>query len=124
MANQRVAGLIQLQVNGEVLRAKGEFSYNLGKPLVEAVMGSDGFHGFKETPQVAFIEGAITDLQDLSMEALVTTKGATVNLKLGNGKMIVLNNASYASEGTGKTSEAEIGVKWIGSDAAEVKAPS
>lgn len=124
MASQRVAGLIQLQVNGEVLRAKGEFTWNLGKPMRESVVGSDGIHGYKETPQVPFIEGAITDLQDLSVATLVTTTNATVNLRLGNNKAIALNNAFYAGEGTGNTGESEIPVRWEGSDAQEVKVPS
>ena len=122
MATQRVAGLIQLKVNGEILRAKGAFTYNLGKPMRESVIGSDGVHGYKETPQAPFIEGAITDLQDLKMSTLVGTTNATVNLKLGNNKAIVLNNAFYAGEGTGSTEEGEIGVRWEGSDAEEVRA--
>lgn len=120
MANQRVAGLIQLQTNGEVLRAKGEFTWNLGKPKREAVIGADGVHGFKETPQVAFIEGAVTDDGSIDGAVLVTLRDATVNLKLGNGKMIVLNAAWYAGEGTGNTGESEIGVRWEGQSAEEV----
>lgn len=51
MAEQRRAGLIQVQVNGEVQDAKGSFSYNLGRPKREAIPGSDRVHGFKEMPQ-------------------------------------------------------------------------
>jgi len=120
MANQRVAGLIQLQTNGEVLRAKGAFTYNLGKPKREAVIGSDGVHGFKEMPQVAFIEGAITDAGEIDLATLATLRDATVNLKLGNGKMVVLNAAWYAGEGTGNTEEGEVGVRWEGTSAEEV----
>ncbi len=122
MANQRVAGLIQLQTNGEVLRAKGTFTYNLGKPKRDAVVGADGIHGFKETPQVAFIEGAITDAGDVDLATLSVLRDATVNLKLGNGKMVVLNSAWYAGEGTGNTEEGEIAVRWEGSSAEEVTA--
>lgn len=120
MANQRVAGLIQLQTNGEILRAKGEFTYNLGKPKREAVVGADGVHGYMEKPQVAFIEGAITDAGDVDLAALATLRDATVNLKLGNGKMVVLNAAWYAGEGTGKTGEGEVAVRWEGTSAEEV----
>ncbi len=122
MANQRVAGLIQLQTNGEVLRAKGAFSYNLGKPMREAVVGRDGVHGYKETPQVAFIEGAITDAGDLNLASLATMRDATVNLKLGNGKMVVLNAAWFAGEGSGSTEEGEVAVRWEGVSAEEVSA--
>lgn len=120
MANQRRAGLIQLQVNGEVYDAKGAFSYNLGRPLREAVVGADGVHGFKETPQVAFIEGAITDRQTLDLATLVSGVDLTVTLKLGNGKVVVLGGAWWAGEGTGGSEEAEIAVRWEGSSAEEI----
>lgn len=120
MANQRVAGLIQVQVDGEIYDAKGSWSYNLGRPKREAIIGSDGVHGFKETPQVAFIEGAITDRGTLDLDALATGRDLTVSLTLGNGKMIVLTGAWFAGEGTGTSEESEVAVRWEGANAEEV----
>lgn len=120
MENQRRAGLIQLQVNGEIFDAKGSFSYNLGRPKREAIPGADGIHGYKETPQVAFIEGAITDRGNLDVAALATGRDLTVTLTLGNDKMIVLRAAWFAAEGTGSTEEAEIPVRWEGAGAEEI----
>ncbi len=120
MADQRRAGLIQLQVNGEIQDAKGSFSYNLGRPKRDAIIGSDAVHGFRETPQIAFIEGAITDRGTLDLDALASGKDLTVSLLLGNGKMIVLRDAWFAGEGTGTTEEAEIAVRWEGANAEEV----
>lgn len=120
MATQRRAGLIQLQVDGEIQDAKGSFSYNLGHPKREAVVGSDGVHGYKETPQVAFIEGAITDRGTLDLEALVTGSDLTVTLTLGNDKVISLGGAWFAGEGTGSTEEGEIPVRWEGKIAKEI----
>lgn len=120
MANQRVAGLIQVQVDGEIYDAKGSFSYNLGRPKREAVIGSDSVHGFKEMPQVAFIEGAITDRGTLDLAELANGRDLTVSLTLGNGKLVVLSNAWFAGEGTGTTEEAEVAVRWEGANAEEV----
>ena len=111
---QRVGGIIQFQINGEIFQAKGSFSYNLGRPKREPVVGSDAVHGFKEMPQVGFIEGEITDSQGTDLEVLVGTKDATVTLDLANGKLIVLHEAYYASEGTGNTDEGNIGVRFEG----------
>jgi hypothetical protein len=119
-ANQRVAGLIRLQTNGEILMAKGDFTYNLGRPKREAIIGRDGVHGFKETPQVAFIEGTITDAGDIDVAALDVLQAATVNLKLGNGKQVVLGGAYFAGDGTGSTNESEITVRWEGTTAEEI----
>jgi hypothetical protein len=120
MATQRRAGIIQLQVNGEIQDCKGSFSYNLGAPKRETMLGSDRAHGFKEVPQVAFIEGAITDRGTLDLRALVTTDGATVTLSLANGKTVVLRDAYFAGDGTASSEEAEIAVRFEGSNAEEV----
>jgi hypothetical protein len=120
MANQRVAGLIQVQVDGEIYDAKGSWSYNLGRPKREAVIGADGVHGFKETPQPAMIEGALTDRGTLDLAALATGRDLTVSLTLGNGKLIVLRDAWFAGEGTGTSEEGEVAVRWEGANAEEV----
>jgi hypothetical protein len=117
---KRIGGIIQVKANGTIYSAKGQFTYNLGLPKRETVVGSDGVHGFKEMPQVPFIEGAFTDQGDLNMAALVTMKDATVTLDLANGKMIALRDAFYAGEGTGSTDEGEVDVRFEGEDAEEI----
>lgn len=108
----RVGGIIQVQVNGVIQQAKGEFTYNLGQPLREPVMGADGLHGWKETPQPAFLEGEITDRRDLDVSAFVNTTGATVTLILANGKTVLFPNAFYSGEGTANTGEGNIACKF------------
>jgi uncharacterized Fe-S center protein len=108
----RRAGIIYLRVDGELQEAKGSFSYNLGNPKRDAIIGSDGVHGYKETVQVAFIEGAVTDAQTLNLGALTQLDGVTVHLELNNGKTIVLSNAWFAGEGTPSTEEAEIPIRF------------
>jgi hypothetical protein len=110
--NNRRAGRIYLKVDGELFDAKGSFSYNLGHDKREALIGADGVHGYKETPQVAFIEGAITDRTDLDMESLAKQDKVTVTLELAYGKTVVLANAWFAGEGAVSTGEAEIAVRW------------
>ena len=120
MADQRRAGLIQVQINGEVQDATGNWTYNLGKSKREAMIGADRVHGFKEIPQIAFIEGAITDRGSLDLAALAIVTNATVTISLANGKVIVLRDAWFASEGTASTEEAEIAVRFEGANAEEV----
>lgn len=120
MADQRRAGIIQLQTNGEIQDAKGSFSYNLGTPKREAIVGQDRVHGYKEMPQVAFIEGTITDRGTLDLRLLATARDLTVTLTLANGKIVSLGEAWFAGDGTGTTEEAEIEVRWEGSSAEEI----
>lgn len=116
----RVGGIIEFKIDGAVYNAKGSFTYNIGRPKRDAVIGADAVHGFKETPQVSFIEGEITDSPDLALDKLTTIEGATVYLRLANSKLIVLRDAWYASEGTGNTDEGNIGVRFEGKSGEEV----
>jgi len=120
MADQRRAGLIQLQSNGEIYDAKGSFTYNLGRPKRDGIVGSDSVHGYKEMPQIPFIEGAITDLSTLNLAALLEGRDLTITLTLGNAKTIVLRDAWFAGDGNATTEEGEIAVRWEGKNAEEV----
>lgn len=121
-ASQRRAGIIYFKIDGNPFDAKGNFSYNLGAPKREAIVGADGVQGFKETPQVAFIEGELTDRSDLDLNALVNSENNTVTLQLANGKTIVLRSAWYAHEGTVQTEESNIGLRFEGASGEEVAA--
>lgn len=121
MATRR-SGIIQFQVNGEVMDAKGNFSYNLGRPKREPILGSDVAHGYMEKPQIAFIEGEITDRDDLDLALLVTIEDATVTLRLNNGKTIAMRDAWYAGDGTGNSEEGNIPVRFEGLGAEEITA--
>ena len=111
---QRLAGIIQVQVDGQIYRAKGAFTYNPGSPKRKAIIGSDAPHGFKETPQIGWIEGEVTDGSDINILDLTTIEDATVTIDLANGKMFVLHEAYYAGDGTVSTDEGNIGVRFEG----------
>lgn len=119
MANQRRGGIIQVQIDGEIQDAKGVFSYNLGAPKRETIVGADGVHGYKETPQPGFIEGAITDRGNLDLEALVNITDATITLTLANDKTITMGPAWFSGDGTVTTDEGEIQVRFEGKNAKE-----
>lgn len=112
MASRRLAGILTVRENGIAHSAKGGFNYNLGVAKREAIVGSDTVHGFKEMPQVAFVEGEITDHVGVDLKKLLTGEGLTITLELANGKVIVLTEAWYAGEGTVGTEEANIAVRY------------
>lgn len=109
MSNAR-AGMLIFRVGGRQYSAKGNFTYNLGHPKREPIMGSDGTHGYKLVPQTARIEGEITDSKDLSLAALLSIDGETATLELANGKTVVLPEAWFAGEGDAQTEEGNIKV--------------
>lgn len=118
---QRRAGIIQIQVQGEIMDAKGNFTYNLGREKRESIVGADRIHGYKAMPQPAFIEGEVTDRQTLDLAKLVSADDVTVTLQLANEKVIVLREAFFAGDGTGNTEEGNIAVRWEGASADEVR---
>ena len=118
---ERVGGIIFVKVNSQQLQAKGNFTFSLGKPVASAVVGADAVHGYMERPQVAYIEGEITDSADMSLEALVGTRNATITLELANGKVISLREAFFAGEGVGNTEEGNVAVRFEGRSAEEIR---
>lgn len=117
---QRLSGTINLQVDGVPYNVVGSFTYNLGRPMREGLVGHDRVHGFKELPKIAFIEGEIRDQPGLDVGALQNVTNATVTLTLAVGKVVVLRDAWFASEGDVGTEEANIAVRFEGLSAEEV----
>lgn len=110
----RVGGKLFVAVNGERLPAKGSFTWNLGEDMREGIVGHDTVHGYKELPQIPFIEGAITIQPATDVRALLRTTNATVTLETAAGQVIVLESAWYANEGSAQTEEGELAVRFEG----------
>lgn len=119
MSNRR-AGTIFVKSDSTQYDAKGNFSYNIGIPKRETILGADQpGHGYKETQQPSFIEGEITDASSLDLKTLLTQDGVTVTLELANGKTVVLRNAYYAADGNVGTAEGNVQVRWESSQEGE-----
>ena len=120
--SERVGGIITLKTDGRVYNAKGNFTYDTGEPMREAVVGHDRVHGFKELPKVAFIEGEITDTKKLDTQELANLTNVTVSLKLANGKIVVLRQAWYANALEGNTEEGNLSVRFESDKGEEIPA--
>lgn len=118
----RRAGILFVKVDGVQYDAKGSFTYRINRTKKEMIPGQDNVHGFKEAIQVPFIEGMITDAQDLDLPAFFAISDATVTLNLANGKTIVLRNACYSGDGDVTTEEAEVQVRFEGESGEEIPA--
>lgn len=120
MATNLRAGKLFIKVNGTQYRAKGDYTYNLGVDKKTMIAGVDGVHGFKTETTVPFIEGVVTDGDDLDVKALASIVDATVTLELANGKVIALRNAVFAGDAEVTTGEGEIKVRFEGVSAEEI----
>ena len=100
--------------------AKGNFTYNLGAPKREALIGADlVIQGYKEMGQVPFVEGEITDQRDLILSDFLNLENTTITLELANGKVVTVRNAWYAADGNVQTEEGNIQVRFEGIEAEE-----
>ena len=105
-------GITVISLDGSVLEAKGDWTYNLGKPKRDAIVGTNKVTGYKTTVQVPYIEGAITDSKDFDHGAFLEVTGATITLQLASGKIVTGNDMWYAGEGSATTGEGEISVRF------------
>jgi hypothetical protein len=117
--SDRIAGIIEIQVNGEVYKGVGNFTYNLGYPKAEQLIGSSGVDGYKETPQPSRIEGEVRTTARLPIKTVVTMRGVTVTLKLNNGKTIMQPDADYCGEGDANSEEGNFEFKFESAKQAE-----
>lgn len=121
MTMERVGGIIEVQKDGEILKAKGSFKVNLGRPKRNEVINANGTIDYTETPQVPFVEGELTDSADLDLDALVTGTAETITVSLATGKVFALADAVFAGEGDLESEDGKIPVRWIGSRAEEIR---
>lgn len=119
--SQRRAGICFFKIDGEIFDAKGNFTYNIGMPKREAIVGADAVHGYKETPQAPFIEGEITDRGNLDLQKLLAMDGGTATLELANGKIIVLREAWYAGDGNVQTEDGNIQLRIEAKQGEEIR---
>lgn len=118
----RVGGLIYFKANGKQFSCKGSWDYNLGEVKRDAVVGSDGMHGFKELPQAPRITGTITDNSDMDLaQDLLNITDETLTLELNNGKTVVMRNGFFTGSGDVATEEGEISAEFSGLSCVEIK---
>lgn len=110
----KVAGLIHILVDGERQSAKGNFNVALSDIERESVVGLDGYHGVKEMHVPAFIEGDITDRQNLDIEKLSELEDIVVDVELANGKVGVLRGATQIPQLVLNVDEGEIPIRFEG----------
>jgi len=116
----RRSGLLFVKIDGVQRDVIGDFTYNFGLPKREGEVGPDTVHGYKELPQIPFIEGEMRDSNALSVSELLSITNSTITLDLANGKTFVLRQAWFAADGDIGTEEANIQLRFEGKSGEEV----
>ena len=111
---EKIGGTAYLHVDGRQYAVVGNFTYNLGRPMLEPKIGADGFQGFVEKQQAARIEGEIRITRDVDLEYLATIDDATCTLELVSGTVVVVRNGGVTSPGDANSEEGNAPFKFEG----------
>ena len=121
MANNKIAGVCYLKVDGAQYALRGSLKVSPDDIEREGIAGQDGVHGYKETPRVPSISGDISDKGGLSLEALRNITDATVTAELANGKVYTLRNAWTKAAHELDTAKGQVSVTFEGMKCEEIK---
>lgn len=117
---KRIAGIVNVTWNGNVINVVGNISWNLGQNKREGLAGPDRVHGYKENVQIPFIEGEGRIVSGMSVKEFVNITNATVTAVLATGKIVMITDAWYEGEGTAGTEEATLPFKFCGETGDEI----
>ena len=94
----RLAGVATITVDGTPHHVSGEGTYKPSGSSRESLVGQDGYHGYKETPQPGSIKWKGRDSGGLVVKALNEANNATVVLVLANGKVVTGRNMARVGD--------------------------
>jgi hypothetical protein len=110
----RIAGIAYLTVDGQSYMLSGALSYRVSGRTRETMIGQDGVHGYKETPQSGRISATLRDAGGLSIAQLNQMTNVTVVAELANGKIVVGRNMWAVDSQEGKADDGTVDVAWEG----------
>lgn len=119
MSSDLIAGSAQVTVDGETYQLEGSLKYSPSKVKREAMIGKDGFHGWKETPVTGWISMSLRDAGNLTVAAFNAMRNSTVVAQLANGKTIVGRNMGTTDAQEVDTEDAKFEVKFEGPQVSE-----
>jgi len=119
MSSNLIAGTAQVTVDGTTYQLEGSLKYSPSTVKREAMIGKDGFHGWKETPVTGWISMSIRDAGDLTVAAFNAMRNSTVVASLANGKTVVGRNMGTTDAQEVDTEDAKFEVKFEGPQVSE-----
>lgn len=120
MADNRIAGMASITVDGTTYSVAGKGAYKVSSTNNETLKGQDGVHGVKVMPDAGKISWTGRDSGALKMQTLADAIDVTVVLSLVNGKTVIGRNMWRTGEVPEvDTEEATFDVEFESADVAE-----
>ena len=114
-----IAGVAQVTVDGTTYQLEGDLKYSPSTVKREALLGMDGFHGWKETPVTGSITMSLRDAGNLAVGDFNKIRNSTVVLQLANGKIVVGRNMGTVDALEVDSADAKFEVKFEGPQVSE-----
>ena len=111
---QRIAGVAFLQVDGNQLALRGNFTVSPSAVERTMIAGQDGVHGYQELPRVPYIEGDLSTMPEISLEDLESETDVTVVAQLANRIQYTLVGATCKGGLEANTRDGQVRVRWEG----------
>ncbi|MEY9179720.1 hypothetical protein ACVWZM_000795 [Bradyrhizobium sp. USDA 4501] len=115
-----IAGTAFLKVDGNQYPLKGAFTVSMSMVERTGIAGQDRVHGYQELPRVPYIEGDVSTLPGLSLEAIERITDATVTAELINGTVYTLRSAWCRSAFEINTRDGQFRVRFEGVQSDEI----
>jgi hypothetical protein len=119
MPSNLIAGTAQVTTDGVTQQLEGGLKYSVSTVKREALVGKDGFHGWKETPVTGSITMSLRDAGNLSVAAFNAMRNSTIVAQLANGKIVVGRNMGATDVQEVDTEDAKFEVKFEGPQVTE-----
>lgn len=119
MASNLIAGTAQVTTDGTTQQLEGGLKYSVATVKREALMGKDGFHGWKETPVAPFIEMSIRDAGNMTVANFNAMSNSTIVATLANGKIVTGRNMGAVDVQEVDTDDAKFTVRFEGPSVVE-----
>lgn len=96
--SRRLAGVIQVAINGDTWDVVGDWEYSPVTVTRETLKGQSRVEGYSEMPNQVYMSGRLRDRSDFPIASLNGLTGATVVAILANGKSLVMSGAWMTGE--------------------------
>jgi hypothetical protein len=119
MASNVIAGTAQVTTDGVTQQLEGGLKYSPATIKREALVGKDGFHGWKNTPVAAFIEMVLRDNGTLTIASFNAMTNSTIVATLANGKIVTGRNMGAVDVQESDTEDSKFTVRFEGPEVVE-----
>lgn len=119
MSSNLIAGTAQVTTDGATQQLEGGLKYSVATVKRTALVGKDGFHGWKEEPVAPYIEMSIRDAGDLTVADFNAMRNSTISASLANGKIITGRNMGAVDVQEVDTDDAKFTVRFEGPQVSE-----